>query len=163
VNILDALDDPNVFGGFFRSGTWDAWRVFLAALFGLPMTDDQLATYRRFTGRTTPPTAPLHEAWLVCGRRGGKSFVLATIAVFLAAFKDWRRYLAPGEVGVIMIIAADRRQARVIMRYCTGLLKAVPMQGGARANQAELKLGQRRRPAQVIGIQSSEIAPASRP
>jgi molybdopterin-guanine dinucleotide biosynthesis protein A len=51
----------------------------------------------------------------------------ATIAVFLAAFKDWRRYLAPGEVGVIMIIAADRRQARVIMRYCVGLLKAVPM------------------------------------
>jgi hypothetical protein len=46
VNILDALDDPNVFGGFFRSGTWDAWRVFLAALFGLPMTDDQLATYQ---------------------------------------------------------------------------------------------------------------------
>jgi hypothetical protein len=127
VNILDSLDDPKVFGSFFRAGTWAAWRVFLAALFGLPMTDDQLATYRRFTGRTTPPTAPLHEAWLVCGRRGGKSFVLATIAVFLAAFKDWRRYLAPGEVGVIMIIAADRRQARVIMRYCTALLKAVPM------------------------------------
>ena len=127
MNILDALDDPNVFGVFFRAGTWDAWRVFLAALFGLPMTDDQLVTYRRFTGRSTPPTAPLHEAWLVCGRRGGKSFVLATIAVFLAAFKDWRRYLAPGEVGVIMIIAADRRQARVIMRYCIGLLKGVPM------------------------------------
>jgi hypothetical protein len=126
MNILDALDDPKVFGGFFRAGTWDAWRVFMAALFGLPMTDDQLATYRRFTGRTTPPTAPLHEAWLVCGRRGGKSFVLATIAVYLAAFKDWRQYLAPGEVGVIMIIAADRRQARVIMRYCTGLLKGVP-------------------------------------
>jgi hypothetical protein len=127
VNILDALGDPKVFGGFFRAGTWAAWRVFLAALFALPMTADQLAVYQRHTGRSTPPTAPLHEAWLVCGRRGGKSFVLATIAVFLAAFKDWRRYLAPGEVGVTMIIAADRRQARVIMRYCTGLLKAVPM------------------------------------
>jgi hypothetical protein len=127
VNILDALDDPKVFGGFFRAGTWDAWRAFLAALFGLSMSDEQLATYRRFTGRSTPPTQPLQEAWLVCGRRSGKSFVLATIAVFLAAFKDWRPYLAPGEVGVIMILAADRRQARVIMRYCLGLLKAVPM------------------------------------
>jgi hypothetical protein len=97
VNILDALDDPKVFGGFFRAGTWAAWRVFLAALFGLPMTDEQLATYRRFTGRSTPPTAPLHEAWLVCGRRGGKSFVLAVVAVFLASFRDWRHYLAPGE------------------------------------------------------------------
>jgi hypothetical protein len=127
MNILNALDDAKVFGGFFRTGSWAAWRVFLAALFALPMTEEQLAVYRRHTGRTTPPTAPLHEAWLVCGRRGGKSFVLATIAVFIAGFKDWRRYLAPGEVGVIMIIAADRRQARVIMRYCTGLLKAVPM------------------------------------
>ena len=61
------------------------------------------------------------------GRRGGKSFILAVIAVFLACFKDWRPFLGPGEVGTIMIIAADRRQARVIMRYCLGLLKSVPM------------------------------------
>jgi hypothetical protein len=127
MNIIQALDDPKVFGGFFRAGTWDVWRVFLAALFGLPMTDDQLATYRRFTGRSTPPTAPLHEAWLVIGRRGGKSFVLAVIAVFLACFRDWRPFLGPGEVGTVMVIAADRRQARVIMRYCLGLLQAVPM------------------------------------
>jgi len=127
MNIIQALDDPKVFGDFFRAGTWDTWRVFLAALFGLPMTDDQLATYRRFTGRSTPPTAALHEAWFVIGRRGGKSFVLAVIAVFLACFRDWRPFLGPGEVGTVMVIAADRRQARVIMRYCTGLLKAVPM------------------------------------
>jgi hypothetical protein len=44
--------------------------------------------FSKFTGRTTPPTSPLHEAWLVCGRRGGKSFILATIAVFLAAAKQ---------------------------------------------------------------------------
>jgi hypothetical protein len=31
----------------------------------------------------------LNEAWLVCGRRSGKSFILATIAVFLAAFTAW--------------------------------------------------------------------------
>jgi hypothetical protein len=127
MNILGAMEDPKVFGEFFRAGTWDAWRAFLCALFGLPMTEDQLATYRRFTGRSTPPSVALHEAWLVIGRRGGKSFVLAVIAVFLACFRDWRPFLGPGEVGTVMIIAADRRQARVIMRYCTGLLQAVPM------------------------------------
>src|SRR5271155_105388 len=128
MNILDALDDPKGVGGFFRDAdSWHTWRVFLAALFGLPMSDEQLATYRQFTGRSTPPSEALHEAWLVCGRRAGKSFVLATIAGVLAAFKDRRPYPAPGGVGVIMIIAADRRQARVIMRYCLGLLKAVPM------------------------------------
>ena len=53
--------------------------------------------------------------------------MLACIAVWLAAFKDWRPFLGPGEIGTIMIIAADRKQSRVIMRYCCGLLKSVPM------------------------------------
>jgi hypothetical protein len=127
MNILDALDDPKVFAPFFKGSTWAAWRVFLASLFALPMTPEQLALYSKHTGRSSPPTQPLHEAWLVCGRRSGKSFMLACIAIFLAAFKDWRPFLGPGEIGTIMIIAADRRQARVIMRYCLGLLKSTPM------------------------------------
>jgi hypothetical protein len=127
MNILQALDDPKVFGQFFKGPTWDAWRVFLAALFGLPLTSEQLTLYTKHTGRTTAPTSPLHEAWLCIGRRGGKSFILAVIAVFLACFKDWRPYLGPGEVATIMIIARDRRQARVIKRFITGLLKSIPM------------------------------------
>jgi hypothetical protein len=127
MNILAALDDPKVFAQFFRGPTWGAWRVFLAALFALPLTQEQLEIYRKHTGRSTPPTQPLHEGWLVCGRRAGKSFVLACIAVFLAAFKDWRPHLGPGEIGTCMIICVDRRSARVIMRYCLGLLKSTPM------------------------------------
>ena len=128
MNILDALDDSRVFGLHFKGPTWAAWRVFLASLFALPMmTEEQLAIYRKHTGRSTPPTQPLHEAWLCCGRRSGKSFILACIAIFIACFRDWRPHLAPGERAVVMIIAADRRQARVIMRYCLGLLKSVPM------------------------------------
>jgi hypothetical protein len=127
MNILQAMDDPQVFGRFFRSSTWDAWRCFLAVLFGLSLTDSQLALYHQFTGRTAPPPGPSREAWLVIGRRGGKSFVLATIAVFLACFRDWRPFLGPGEVGTVMVIAADRKQARVIMRYVRGLLTGVPM------------------------------------
>ena len=127
MNILDAMKANNGFGKHFRGSTWDACRVFLCALFALPMTPEQLAIFQKHTGRSAPSTGPLHEAWLVCGRRSGKSFMLACIAVFLAAFRDWRPFLGPGEVATIMIIAADRRQARVIMRYCLGLLRAVPM------------------------------------
>src|SRR5262245_15993901 len=126
-NILDACLDPKVFGQHFKTDTYAAWFAFLATLFALPMTEDQLAVYRRHTGRATAPTEPFREAWLVIGRRGGKSFILACIAVFLACFKDWRRHLGPGEYGTCMVIAADRKQARVIMRYCIGLLNAVPM------------------------------------
>jgi hypothetical protein len=49
------------------------------------------------------------------------------VAVFLAVFKDWRAFLGPGEVGTIMVVAADRKQARTIMRFVLGLLKAAPM------------------------------------
>jgi hypothetical protein len=128
MNILDAVRDNKVFGPHFRrTDTWALWMVFLAALFALPMTSEQLALYQRHTGRSTPPTNPHHEAWLCIGRRGGKSFMLALIAVFLACFRDWRPFLGPGEIGTIAVIAADRRQARTIMRYCLGLIEATPM------------------------------------
>jgi hypothetical protein len=127
MNILQALDDQQVFAPHLRGNSWESGRVFLQALFGLPMNEQQLAIYQQFTGRTTPPATPLHEAWLIVRRRGGKSFVLALTAVFLACFKDWRKFLGPGEMGTIMIIAKDRPQARVIKRFITGLLHETPM------------------------------------
>src|SRR5262245_13379011 len=127
MNIIDAIADRQVFAEHFKAETWGAWKAFLASLFALSMTPEQLELYRKHTGRGAPPATPFREAWVVIGRRGGKSFVLVVIAVFLSCFKDWRKYLGPGEVATIMIIAADRRQARVIMRYIVGLLNAVPM------------------------------------
>jgi hypothetical protein len=66
----------------------------------------------RHTGRQRPPEASAREAWVVVGRRGGKSRVAALVAVWLACFNDYRAMLAPGEPGTLMVIAADRRQAR---------------------------------------------------
>jgi hypothetical protein len=127
VNIIQAFDDEHLFAKVIREpATWTAWRAFLCALFGLPMSPHSAATFRQCTGRATPPGKPFREAWLVCGRRAGKSYVLALCAVFLAAFKDYRDRLAPGERATIMIIAADRKQARSIFRYVKGLL-SIPM------------------------------------
>ena len=121
VTIVDAIADPNLFARWFRDReTWRAWFVFLRALFGLPMSADDLALYRQCTGRDDPPPGGAREAWLVVGRRGGKSMVLALIAVFLACFCDWAPFLSPGERGTIMVLAADRRQARTIYRYGHG-------------------------------------------
>ena len=61
---------PKGFGPAFRDkATWSAWFAFLAALFALPMSDEQLAIYRECTGRAEPPARRANEAWLVCGRR----------------------------------------------------------------------------------------------
>ena len=128
MNLLAAVDDPQLFAPWFRDpSTWRAWRAFLAALFGLPMTEEELEVYRTCTGRTEPPAGPFDEAWLICGRRGGKSFAMALIGAFLATFRDYLPYLARGERATIPLIAADRRQARTLMRYLRALLLDVPM------------------------------------
>ena len=63
--------------------------------------DAALATYRACTARSSAPTAPFTEAALCVGRRGGKSRILALIAVYLATFRDYRPHLAPGECATI--------------------------------------------------------------
>jgi hypothetical protein len=125
--IIEALDDPGLFAPHFRGGTWRAWRAFLAALFGLQMDDDQIELYRAHTARTAPPVALFIKAALIIGRRGGKSRILALIACYLACFREYSPFLAPGEVATIAIIAANRAQARSIFRFTIGLLRAVPM------------------------------------
>jgi hypothetical protein len=58
---------------------------------------------------------------------GGKSRILALVAVYLAVFRDYVPHLAPGEVATIAVLAANRPQARSIFRYISGILKAVPL------------------------------------
>src|SRR4029078_5001693 len=83
--------------------------------------------YRQCTGREVPPDQVARECWLVVGRRGGKSFVLALISVYLACFFEDRKYLQPGERGTVLVLAATAKQARVIFRYVRGLLTEVPL------------------------------------
>jgi hypothetical protein len=125
MDLLAACADPNLFAPWFRDpATWRSWFTFLRALFGLPIDDpEDLATFTRATGRATPPGERASEAWIICGRRSGKSFMMALIAVYLACFIDWRRFLAPGEHATVMIVAADRKQARVIVRYIKAFLE----------------------------------------
>jgi hypothetical protein len=123
MNILQALDDRHLLGASIRNPrTFWAWRALMAAAFGLPLSDSDLALYRQCTGRNAPPAGPFPYLWLVCGRRGGKSFAMAVMAIFCAVFKDWRKYLSPGERAIILLVAADKEQAKILHRYCQGIL-----------------------------------------
>jgi hypothetical protein len=126
-SILRAMAEPDLWGGWFKNeASWRPWKTFLASLFGLPLSDIDQALFRDCTGRAGARDDGYTEAWLIVGRRGGKSMILALIACYLAIFRDWARYLSLGELGTIKIIATDRRQARVIHRYCRALLTKVP-------------------------------------
>jgi hypothetical protein len=130
ISIIEALDDTVLFAPSFRGLSWNAWRVFLQGLFALPMSPEELAVFQAHTGRKTAPERTFREAAIVCGRRGGKSRVLALVAVYLACFRDYSAHLAAGEQGVVAIIASDRRQGRVLLRYVRGLLRTIPLLKG---------------------------------
>ena len=128
MTIIEAIHDPNLFRPFFKDmASWQTWLVILKCIFGLSVTHEEQALFHTLTRREHPPHRQVDECWLIIGRRGGKSFIVSLIAVYLACFRDYRDCLGPGERGVIMIIATDRKQSRVIMRYVTALLQGIPM------------------------------------
>jgi hypothetical protein len=134
--ILDALDDARVFAPFFPSPDWDAWRAFLSALYGLPMSRDQLATFTACTGRSSRPRRRASEAWVVCGRRSGKSRIAALVATYLAALAKTDR-LAPGEFGTVLVCAVDKQQARVVFDYIRALFDVPALRALVVAEAAE--------------------------
>jgi len=128
MTIIDAMTDENLFRPFFRDlFTWRAWIVALKGIFALPIYEDEAALFREHTGRQELPEAQAREAWFIVGRRGGKSRIAALIAVFLACFRSYKKVLSPGERGVVMVLACDRHQAKVLLRYIAGCLESVPM------------------------------------
>jgi hypothetical protein len=75
---------------------------------GEPLTGGELDHFRRLTGRIDPPRRRVEELWGVIGRRGGKSRAIAALAVYLGGLCDHRAVLAPGERGLVLVIAPDR-------------------------------------------------------
>ena len=121
VSILDAMTDPALFGDTFGGDSFAAWRALLSGFYGLNLTDQEAETFAGITGGLSAPAEAQDELWLVVGRRGGKSYAAALCAVFEAAFQDHRDRLAPGEVATVMLVAADRQQARTLLRYVKGM------------------------------------------
>jgi phage terminase large subunit-like protein len=121
VTIRDAMIDPVLFGETFAGPSFAAWRALLSGFYGLPLADDEAQSFLALTGRAETPTEAHDELWLVVGRRGGKSHAAALVGVYEAAFRDHRSKLAPGEVATVMLVAADRQQARTLLRYVRGM------------------------------------------
>jgi hypothetical protein len=126
VTMREALADPNLLGTALPGPSWEAWRVMLIALMGEPLvTEAEREIFRRFTRRHEPPSAMAREAWFVIGRRGGKSRAIAVLTVYLACLCKHR--LVKGETGVALVIAPDKKQARVILDYAGGIIEDSPL------------------------------------
>jgi hypothetical protein len=132
LDIVQAMESDQYFGPWFkrsvlrRKDSWRPWKTFLKGLFALPMTAEELETFRRFTGRQSAPTLPFNECFIVAGRRAGKSRISATIGAYVAAFRDYSAVLSPGETAVVMLLAADKRQAKILKNYIDAFFTEIP-------------------------------------
>ncbi len=132
-NVLQLM--TRVLGSTFAGDTWQTWRTVLKAAHALDLSPEERVVVDALTHRQTLPTSPVRELWLLLGRRSGKSIIAALLAVFATTCRTYT--LAPGEVGVFMVIAADRKQARVIKRYVSGLLRSHPSLAVLIANETK--------------------------
>lgn len=136
MNIIEAMRDERVFGGLPGMGylsTWTNWIVCLKAIFGLGMSEPEVEFFRKFTDREAVPAEAFREAFLIVGRRGGKSFISALIAVYLAVFKRWDLGI---ERGFILCLACDKIQAGIVFDYVGKILELPAFKGMI---EAELK------------------------
>jgi hypothetical protein len=117
---------PELLGPHLGGDSFRAWHTFVAAVHALPPPyPDSLAVFQQCTGRTRWPTEPTREVLGLMGRRSGKTFVTAALAIHRCVFHEHQ--LPPGTEGVFMCIAANQRQAAVLLRYVKGLLRQVPV------------------------------------
>jgi hypothetical protein len=122
----EALSSPDYFGTLLGAESWKPWRVLLIAMLGEELTDDERAIFKTLTGREREPLEPVEEFWAVIGRRGGKTRAMAVLGAYLAACVDHRSVLAPGERGVLPILAASTLQAQQSFNFARGCFLASP-------------------------------------
>ena len=119
--------------------------VVLKAIFGLPLSVDELVIFHRHTGRVSPPLGGSKETYLIIGRRGGKSFISALITCFIGCFGDFSQFITVGETLAVMCLARDKEQARIVFKYVKAILHHVPvlraMIVAERADEIELSTG----------------------
>jgi hypothetical protein len=126
ISLDKALIDPRLFGAALGDvSSWATWLVVLKAGFGMALSDSELTAFATVAGNRAPPPQRVRELWAIVGRRGGKSRIAAAIGVYLAVFL--KHVLAPGEQGMVLILAATQTQARVVFGYALAFLQTSPV------------------------------------
>ena len=73
MNIIQALDDKKVFAPFFQRADLDCLaRLSRRTVCSADEANSRSRCPNKFTGRATPPTTPIHEAWLLLREALGK-------------------------------------------------------------------------------------------
>jgi hypothetical protein len=129
IDIVQALDDANLFGPWFAGDSWRMWRVVLKGAFGLAMSPDEVKLFKSVAGGRSPPKGRVKQLFVCAGRRAGKDSVASAVAAFAAAFTDYRAegLLRPGEQATCLCLAVDKQQASIIQKYTQAYFQRIPL------------------------------------
>ena len=83
----------------------------------IPLNGAELEFFHSVAGDRDPPERHVRELWCVVGRRDGKDSVASVIAAYAAAMFTGQKHLRPGERGLVMCLACDRDQSRIVLNY----------------------------------------------
>jgi hypothetical protein len=122
----EALDSSDLFGRVFAGESWAKWRVWLIALMGEELTDEERVVFTGITGRDREPLERVEEAWAICGRRSGKTRSAAVLAAYISALCDWRGILAPGERASLPVVSSTTKQATKAFGFVRGIFMNAP-------------------------------------
>jgi hypothetical protein len=123
-DIVSAMEDSRLLGSMFGGPSWSNWRAVIRGAFALSMTEAEVEFFRSVTDRE-PPTRRMKELTVVAGRRSGKDSVAAAIAAYTAAVFRPSGRIRPGERPLVMLLGADRAQARAQLSYIKGLFNEI--------------------------------------
>jgi hypothetical protein len=140
MNVVDAISDENLLGPWFQGPSWSAWKAVLKGAFGMPLTPDELVTFRELAQRD-PPKKRVRELWICSGRRAGKDSIASAIAAWAACGTDYKSMLRPGEVASVQCLAVDRPQARIVSKYARAYFRENKMLAGLVLNETADTIG----------------------
>ena len=126
-SIIEFTTDPQLLGLSLSAPQ----ETLLRAIYGLPLSQDQLETWRVCTARETYPNRPFGEVTVIAGARAGKdSRIAAPVVLYEAIFGGHERHLSKGEQGMIPVVAQDRRATAIAFGYIREYLEHSPMLSG---------------------------------
>jgi len=113
--ILEFCTDPQL----LALSLSPAQETLLRAIYGLPLDAEQLALWRRCTGREGyRPGHVFSEVTVICGAGSGKdSRIAVPILCYEVVFGGHERRLGRGEQGVFALVAQDERATDVAFGY----------------------------------------------
>jgi hypothetical protein len=118
-----------------QGASWRGWRILLIAAAGEELTGDERIEFKRLTARDREPGKLVKELVAIFGRRAGKSLAMPVFDCWVAALCDHRDVLAPGEVGLALLISRDQRIAKIILNYIDGILRGSEVLASMIANR----------------------------